>query len=59
MFVGRQPGAVSYRPSLARRPLRDRNLRARNAVSNVVSTPSTCAAVGRATPARVVAISDG
>jgi hypothetical protein len=40
-------------------PLCDRNLRARNAVCNVVSSPSTSVAVGRATPARVVAILDG
>jgi len=40
-------------------PSCDRNLRAPDAVCNVVSSPSPSAAVGRATPARVVAISDG
>jgi hypothetical protein len=39
--------------------LRDRNPRAPNAVSNVVSSPSTCAAIARARSARVVVISDG
>jgi hypothetical protein len=40
-------------------PTRQRNLRARIAVSSVVSSPSMRSAIGRARPARLAAILDG
>jgi hypothetical protein len=52
--AGRRLSSIADLP-----PQRNRNLRARIAVSSVVSSPSTCTAIGRAQPASVVAILDG
>ena len=55
----RHPRRLSYRPCGHAASPRRRNLRARIAVSSVVSSPSTRTAIGRARPAHVVAILDG
>ena len=56
---GWHPRGLSYRPTGHAASPRRRNLRARIAVSSVVSSPSTRTATGRPRPAPVVAILDG